>query len=309
MMTAGQRVVSQQAQRVGRTCWVTWLIACVLATCGAVNGPKLAAQRAPARVGGARPLSNQARSDWALAEKLAAGVAGKVGAERACALELAAAAYDRCSQTAGSGVEAARAGWAAAELWRRHGSLLLAERGYLVAAREDRLRFGQRGLSAAADMQRRQGRSTAAMQTYAQAARVDPRTARAQRARVWIGKLWLARGATDRATAQLQAALECASTTRQVLDCANELANAWIATGDLDQAAAVLAHVDRVLRSVGDEDAQELARLRRASDAMSARRALQRAVDERDGRAADAVRLDEYRRRRRDIPAPSAAAC
>ena len=285
-------------------CSAVWLLMFVAvgSTAGAAGG--LRAQRDPAALRRTSPSA-----DWERARQLAAAVAGKFGAPRARALEVAAAAYERCIPEGGCGAAAACAAWAAAELWRRHGSLLLAERWYLVAARRDGARFGQRGLSAAADMQRRQGRSKDALRTYAEAELVDPRTTRAQRARVWIGRLLMARGLLDRGTTQLQAALECARTPRQEITCANELAKAWITRGDLDRAGAVIAHVDRLLLDVGDQDPRERDRLRRAIGAMSARRALQRALDVQHGHAADAVHLDEHRRRHRDMPAPVVSPC
>ena len=231
------------------------------------------------------------------ARALAARVERCHGPARAQALERAAAAYDRCAAGL-AGAISAEAAWTAAELWRRHGSLLLAEQSYLRAAQRDRRRYGQRGLLGAADMQRRQHRRAAAAQTYKAAERADPATGGAQRARLWVARMLLADDKVAQAIVRFQSALECASTPRQSIEAADYLAKAWIRSGDLDSARRVLEHVDRLVHARQGEPAQDVERLRAASRRMSARKALQRALDVRHRRGADAVRLDEHRRRR-----------
>lgn len=260
------------------------------ALCG--SGEGVAQQRGPQPAAAARVT----RACLAAARDLAARADMCHGPARARALELAAAAYARCA-VGSQGATSAGAAWAAAELWRRHGSLLLAEQSYLRAAQRDRRRYGQRGLLGAADMQRRQQRRGEAMKTYKAAERAAPATAMAQRARLWVARLLFAEGKRKQAIAHFQSALESASSPRQTIDAADDLAKTWIQIGDLQRARFVLEHVDEMVRSRHGDAALDLQRLRAASRRMSARKALQRALDVRHQRGADAVRLDEHRRR------------
>ena len=271
--------------------WVLWVLGCSLPRCLA-QGLEPAPAAAPSGA-----------VDLEAARALAKMADGARGAKRARALELAARAYDRCA----SRLDAPRSGaahWAAAELWRRHGSLLCAEQAYLRAARADRRRYGQRALSGAADMQRRQLRRDAARKTYEAAEREDPATGAAQRARLWVGRMLLAEGKMEQATVRLQAALECASTPWQAIEAADQLAKAWICRGCLQRAAAVLAYVERLVEDHRADGPEVARRLRRASLGMSARKALQRALDVKHKRGADAVKLDAHRRLRSERAAP-----
>ena len=232
------------------------------------------------------------------------------GPARSRALELAAAAYDRCVAASDAmPAAAAEAAWAAAELWRRQGSPMLAEKDYLHASKCDAGRYGQRGLFGAAEMQRRQQRLQAAMRTYADSERIDPRTGYAHRARLWMARIVLARGAVDRAIGRFQAALESAPTPRRAIEAADLLAKAWIQKGELDSAGFVLDHVDQLVGDHQGGDPARAARLRRASREMSARRALRRALDKARDVAADAIRLDEHLRQKRKEPDPEQPGC
>ena len=297
---------------VGRALGLSWLLS------GALLAAQVAGAERVERAGRSsqQPSAQERGLPRALqaalhgAEQLASAARGASGPARSRALELAAAAYDRCLPLCVDRPSvAARAAWAAAELWRRQGSPLLAEKGYLRAAKDDAGRFGQRGLMGAADMQRRQHRLAEAMQTYTDAERQDPRTSHAHRARLWMGRLVLARGEVDRAIERFQAALESAPTPRTAVDAADLLAKAWIQKGALDCAGFVLDHVDQLVEDHLTGDPVQDARLRRASQQMPARKALRRAIDKARGVAADAIMLDEHLRKARNEPANGRLDC
>jgi len=219
------------------------------------------------------------------------------GPVRSRKLELAAMAFDRLiTRFELEPKVAAQAAWSAAELWRRHGSVPLAERDYLVAARLHAFRYGQRALLAAGDMQRRQLRTEDAMKTYKKAEAVDPRTRRAQEARLWMARMLLVDGKVDRAIERFQGALESAPTPRQSIEAADYLAKAWIVKGDLESARFVVEHAAQVVDREQHGDPVVVGQLRRAFHRMGAKKALRRAFDEKNGAAKDAVRLDEHRR-------------
>jgi len=273
-----------------------WLLGClVTAALVAQEG----GEKPPAPKEKAAPrISAEARAALGEARVLEKASRGKNGPERARSLEVAASAFDRCvARFDDEPVAAAVAAWSAAELWRRHGSLMLAEKDYLHAARCDASRYGQRGLLGAADMQRRQQRIELAMKTYAAAEKCDPATSRAQRARLWMARLLQAQDKLDQAIARFQAALESAPSPRQAIDAADFLAKAWIAKGELDSAGFVIEHAEKLAREHREGDPILAERLRRACQRMSARKALQRALDEKHDAAGDAVRLDEHRRK------------
>jgi tetratricopeptide (TPR) repeat protein len=275
------------------------LFACLLSAPGSaqVESP------APAPRAAVRAALGEARGLAALARR-------QMGPARSRALEQAAAAYDRCvARFEATPAVAAFAAWSAAELWRRHGSMLLAEKDYLHAARWDPRRYGQRGLLGAADMQRRQRRPEDARKTYREAERIDPRTGYAHRARLWLARMLQADGELDRAIEGYQAALESAPTPRRAVEVADLLAKAWIAKGDLESAGFVLEHVEQLVRDAGSQNDRESEWLRRASREMPARKALQRALDKVRDAGGDAVRLDDHLRRRRLQAALASGAC
>lgn len=244
-------------------------------------------------------LTSEARSAIAEARKLAKAVRGKTGAGRSRQLELAASAFDSLvAKFEAEPAAAALAAWSAAESWRRHGSAPLAEKDYLHAAKCDPVRYGQRGLLGAADMQRRQQRVEDAIKTYEKAEAVDPRTGRAQKARLWVARILLKSNKVDAAIERFQGALESAPSPRQAIDAADYLAKAWIQKGDLDSAGFVIDHAEKVVHEQKHEDPIVAEQLRRAFERMSAKRALQRARDAKNNAAKDAVRLDEHRRKR-----------
>lgn len=275
------------------------LFACLLSAPGSAQ----AEPPAPAPRAAVRAALGEARGLAALARR-------QLGPARSRALEQAAAAYDRCvARFEATPAVAAFAAWSAAELWRRHGSMLLAEKDYLHAARWDPRRYGQRGLLGAADMQRRQRRPADARKTYREAERLDPRTGYAHRARLWLARMLQADGELDRAIEGYQAALESAPTPRRAVEVADLLAKAWIAKGDLESAGFVLEHVEQLVRDAGSQGDRESEWLRRASRELPARKALQRALDKARDAGGDALRLDDHLRRRRLQAAPGRGAC
>jgi len=243
-----------------------------------------------------RPKPTQAaRQALAAARALAATVKAAKGAARAGAMEAAAKAYDDLAQDfASESLVAAQAAFRAAELWRRHGSLVLAEQDYRAAARQDTERYGQRATLGAADMQRRLGRAKDALRTYAQVIPHGPGTSRAQVARLWRGRLQQELGQLDKAIATFRAALESAERPHQVMDAVNWLAKALVRKGDLDGAARAIDHADQVVReAVADDPTQEA--LLEVLRELSARRALQRARDKQTNAVEDARALERSR--------------
>lgn len=269
------------------------LIGCLLSV-GAVaqgGGSEPAVPRGP-------KLSAEARSALAAAHKLVRASRKVAGPERSRKLELAAGAFDRIvAQFVDEPAAAAQAAWNAAETWRRHGSAPLAEKDYLYAAKADAVRYGQRGLFGAAEMQRRQQRTADAMKTYRRAEAVDPRTSRAHDARLWLARLLLGQKKVDAAIEQFRVALESAPSSRLAIEAADYLAKAWIDKGDLEAAGFVIDHARTLVDDEKGGDPVVVARLQRAFERMAAHRALRRAQDERDDAAGDAARLEESRKK------------
>src|SRR5690606_24097518 len=128
----------------------------------------------------------------------------------------------------------------------------------------------QRGLLGAADMQRRQQRVEDAMRTYAECEKVDPRSSRAQEARLWQARMLLDQEQVDAAIERFQLAMESAPTPSQAIDAADFLAKAWIEKGDLEAAQFVIEHAEKIVLQAAEETPEVLARLERACDGMSA---------------------------------------
>jgi tetratricopeptide (TPR) repeat protein len=277
-------------------------VLCALLLSGA---PSLMAQSAPpVQAGGQSSMeraprpktSPEAKAALQRAKDLAGRVKGAAAADRSLGLETAAKAYEQvAADFAAEALVAAQARWEAGELWRRQGSLLLAEQCYLESARLDADRYGQRGTLAAADMQRRQKRTAEALETYARAETLEPGSTRAQEARLWRARLLQSSGRLDAAVIVFRAAVEAAHGPRQEIEAANWLAKALIAAGDLEGAAAAIGAADEAVAEAGEDDVVEQERLQKALESMSARKALQRARDKKHGAAKDAGMLEGSR--------------
>lgn len=241
-------------------------------------------------------ISEAGRAALAAAKATAAQTKGLRGAERLQALATAAGAYDKVvADFAAEPAVAGAAAFAAADLWRAHGSLPFAEKDYLLAAETDGPRFGQRGLLGAADMQRRQKRHDEALATYAKAAALEPASSRAQEARIWQARVLQSTGRLDEAIGAFQSALESARPGRPGIDAANWLALACLQKGDLDAAERAIDHAEQTTEGLGEDDPIVVQRLQKALETMSARKALQRARDKANKTAKDAVDLDARR--------------
>lgn len=245
------------------------------------------------------------RQAIAQARALLDKVRGLRGAERVAAIEAAAGAFDKAVEACAAEPKlAAAAAFQAAGAWRQHGSLAVAEKAYLLAAQLDASRYGARALLGAADMQRRQKRSEEAFASYVKVTELEPSSGAAQDARLWQARMLQDAGKLDDAIATFQVALESARPGRDTIDTANHLALAWIEKGDLEAAGFVLEHAEEAVAGMGEEDPAVVERLRKALESMSARRALQRALDKRNGAAKDADALD---RAKAEVPAPAPA--
>ena len=280
------------------TAWCIWLslAAPVVAQAGSEAGTKPAPAEAGAAKSARIKTSEAGRAALNAAKEIANGARGLRGPERNRALELAAAAYDKvAADFSGEPAVAASAAFTAAELWRQQGSLAPAEKDYLLAASIDASRFGQRGMLGAADMQRRQKRNDEAMATYAKAASLEPGSARAHDARLWQARLLHTAQRLDDAITAFQSALESATPGTQTIEASNFLALAWIDKGDLDAAARAIDHAEQSVTELGEEDPVVQERLHKSLEAMSAKKALQRARDNKNQAGKDAVGLEAGR--------------
>lgn len=243
--------------------------------------------------------SPAAKAALAAAKELLDKARGLTGAERIQALERAASAYDKVvGEFVAEAAVAASAAFTAAGVWRQQGSLPLAEKDYLAAAKLDADRYAQRGWIGAADMQRRQKRYDDALGSYDKAAAIEPGSGLAHDARLWRARTLQSMGKIDEAIAAFQATLEAVRSVRDTIETTNDLALAWIAKGDLDAAGHVIDHADEAVANAGEEDPVVVERHRKALEAMSARKALQRARDKQSGSAEDAARLEAERARK-----------
>lgn len=263
----------------------------VLAATGVAQGDPHGAERSAPP--GRAAISAEGKAALARCRELESLASGLRGAERSRALAEAASNYDRVAAGfEGERAVAAAAAFAAAGLWRRHGSLPLAEKDYLLAAAADPGRFGQRGLLGAADMQRRLKRADEALATYREVIAAGPGVTHAQTARLAIARLLRGMDRLDEAIEASRVALECAKPGRQVIEASNLTALLLVQKGDLDGADNALRHAAKSIEGVGNGDPIVEQRLRKAVDSMSARRALRRARDKANGAAADAIRFE-----------------
>lgn len=240
-------------------------------------------------------LSPEGRQALAGARAVADRVAGLEDEARQTALAEAAKAYEAVlSSHANDKAACAQANFESAELWRRHGSLDLAEKAYARAAELDAYRYAERGLIQVAHMQRRQGRVEAANGVYKSVATLNPTSSRAHEARLWVGRTLESMDKPDEAIAAYRAAVDAAGRVRQVIEACNWLAKALVTTGDLAGAEAAIARADLAVEQAPDEERS--ASVMKALTEMSARKALQRAKDKKSGAHEDARKLEKGRR-------------
>jgi tetratricopeptide (TPR) repeat protein len=266
----------------------------VLGLACAVLLTPIVAQTPAAPPGGTVGSSVEQRVDEAVA--LTSSVKGTKGAERETALERAARAWEALLADVGQSNKAigARAAWEAGELWRRRGDLESADDYYARCLALDEGRYRERATFERAHVARRQERFEDAIALYREVASMRPESARAHEARLRAGRCLEASGEDAEAISVYRVALEASSAVpRRALDAGNHLARALVRTGDLDAAAATIARVEGIAGPVLDAGGEEAARLRKALDGMSARRALQRARDARDEAGEDAERFTD----------------
>lgn len=262
---------------------------------GAVAGPgipELSAQvEATGTKAGGGDAASTARAELRLAAQLVDEVKGLRGPARTEALTKAAAAYHqvigRHPDDRGS---CARAWFEIGELERRQANLAAAEKAYAQAATLDFERFGARALIEQAHMQRRLDRPDEALAAYRKVATLLPDSARAHTARLWVARCLQAKGDVTGAIAAYESALETTDHPARSIELLNGLTKAWLAQGDLDAAAAVLARADKLVPAGDGEEAQKL---RKAVEKMSARKAWQRAQDKASGAHEDARQLEK----------------
>lgn len=243
-------------------------------------------------------LTSTAEGRLALAEarSVADMVAGLEGEARLAALQRAAQAYEQvATDHARDSATCARANFEAAELWRRHGSLAVAEKAYARAAELDPGRYAERGLIEAAHMQRRLDQVEMAHDTYVKVAAIDPTSTRAHEARLWIGRTLDSLEKPDEAIAAYRHAVEAAGRPRHSIEACNLLAKALVAAGDLDGAAAAIATAEKAVEAAMLKGESGADSLKKALDEMSARNALQRARDKKGGAYQDARALERKR--------------
>lgn len=248
-------------------------------------------------------LSDAAKAEFKSIAELERGLKGKRGPERLIALQGIA---QRCEETASAfshePAAAMRAWYDAGEAWRRHGSLEPAAVAFGRALDQADDRYRARALYGLAQMQRRLKQLEAAIATYTKCARYEPGSVRAHDARVWIARCHMAEDKFAESLAAFRAACEAAPGPLQRIGAGNWLAKALIASGDLEAAERELTAVEQAVKPVSDSDDPAAARVRKALEQMSARRALQRARDKANGAASDAIDVERAGAQRTPMP-------
>lgn len=145
-------------------------------------------------------------------------------------------------------------------------------------------------------MQRRQDQVEQAYQGYVKVAMIDPGSSRSHEARLWIGRTLESLEKPVEAIAAYRQAVEAAVRTRQSIEACNWLAKALVISGDLDGAAAALTVADKAVEAAERKGESGVQSLKKALVEMSARKALQRARDKKNGAHQDARSLEKSRR-------------
>lgn len=229
----------------------------------------------------------------AQARALAGAAKGKQGLERATALEAGARAFLAVAeQFKAEPMVVAEASFEAAELFRRKGDLAEAEGAYRAALTGDPTRFGVRATYELAHLMRRAKKADDAVTLYRKVAEMQPGTARAQSALLWVGRTLQLVGKLDDAATAFRDAFTKAATPSAVITAGNWLAKALLKKGDLDGARGTLAEVDKRVAGDATGDSPAAQRLQTTLAEMTARKALQRALDKKSGAAGDAEVVD-----------------
>ena len=276
-----------------------WILA-VLAVMGAATpvwGQAVQNGSEAPKTTGPLKMTPEGRRALGEARKAADQVKGLGGEARQEALQRAAGAYEAVvGRYAGDPATCAAANFEAAELWRRYGSLAVAEQAYGRAAELDPRRYAERGLIQVAHMQRRQKQMGKAHQGYLKVAAIDPSSTRAHQARLWIGRTLDALDKPDEAIAAYRQAVGAAGRPRHTIEACNWLAKALVIVGDLEGAESAIGLADKTVQAAVLEGGSGVESLKKALAEMSARRALQRAKDKKSGAHRDARQLEKGRR-------------
>jgi tetratricopeptide (TPR) repeat protein len=208
---------------------------------------------------------------------LAAQIKGLKGPTRDSALEEAAKAYEHvAAEYAADRGLAAQAWYEAAELWRRGDDLPQAETAYGKAITNDSDRYAERSLLEVGNLQRRQKRFDDAVATYKKLVALNPKSSRGHDARLWIGRTLQQKGTWPQAVAAYTEAVEAAPALLDRIEASDWLVKALVHTGELDKAGQV---VDSIEKAGQEVTGPEAARVQKALEGLSGKRALQKARD------------------------------
>ncbi|MBK8975710.1 MAG: tetratricopeptide repeat protein [Planctomycetes bacterium] len=234
----------------------------------------------------------------AASDKLAS-LKGVRGADRVTGLREAAAMYARIATDFDDRPETvARAHYESGECLRRAGDVAEAERAYSACLEADRGSFRERASFERGSMLRRLERWDDAVASYRIAIEARPASARADEARVWVGRCLESKGDNDGAREAYQDAVDSASSPERGVDACNRLGMFLVRRGELEAAGAIVERAEQIAEPVLQAGGKAAERMQERLDEMSVRRSLQRAIDRRDDAAGDAVRLDEATRGR-----------
>lgn len=287
-----------RAKRMGGA--VLLLAVAVSAQSTGKPGPSTGSEKASAAR--ARP-SVEARAALRAAAGLRKTATGKKGKVRHEILSRVAQAYVKVSQDfAAEPVVVAQACFAAAENWRAAGNSDVAKPLYRRAIELDGSRFGARAHLQLGHLARRGKDLGAAITAYRKAESLEARSSRGHQARLWVGRCQLLQpGQVEAALSTFRSAIDRAPSPRNALDACNRLANALVKLGRLEQAQKVIARAETESKKAAGgsgKNAETRQRgLAKAFASMSARRALQRALDKKNKAHQDAVEVEKSGRR------------
>ena len=226
---------------------------------------------------------------------------GKKGDARSAVMRRVAEGYEKVASTfAGEPASAGAATFAAAETWRRIGALDAARTCYEKSIAIDAARFQGRATLELAHIARRQKRPDQAIELYTAVARLEPRSGRGHRARLWIARCHEGGGKQADAATAYRRAVEAAATPRQRIAACDRLAGLLVRMKQLDAAAEVIRRAEQASKTgvAGDSPAARRATksLQKAFAKMASRRALQKATDRANAAHKDARGVEQSRR-------------